>query len=931
MTFNPNPRMKKTVLAIFITLAMQGCSNSTPESQISSAKQAIENSEYKKAILELKTALQSKPNDAEGRLLLGKAFLATRQLDNSEIELKKALQVGAPENEVLPALADLLVKKGKFQEVIDLNIPRAGMSSAALASLRAQRANAFMGLNKITEAGRALEEGEQILRAIPGDNHSNELELAKARYTAMANRIDDAIAILDNTLRRDPKYVEALYAKAQLLSAKGDKNAALVIYQQITNTRADEITAHLALFENHLANKAFDKADAALKAAEKIDPSNLAYLFSIAKFSLTKGELKKANEAIQLVLRAAPDHIPSVLLFAAISYRLGNYEQSLKSASQVHALYPDDLNSAMLVAANHLQRQDPKSSLTILTPLLEKYPNNARLLSLLGESYLLAKDYNKAMDYMEQAQRASPSDKSVKEGIARAYLAKGDATSAINQLEDIVTQSHKASNADIALVMTHIKQGEYDRALEAAQRFEKKMPDTAIGYNLRASALLGKGDRAAARLALEKAVAKNPTYMPAVSKLAQLDIQDNKIASAQSRYEAVLAKDASNLLAMMSLAEIARNQRDEKSMVSWLNKASKANPNATQPRLALARYYLGKKDVKQASSIAQDLINTNPGDVEALLLLSASQLANRDIDNALSTLQKAAQKAPNNPEPPYRLGLIYTGNKQPEEAKRSFEKALSINPDHMPSIDALLQMDLANRNMESALKRAQQIQARLPKSPVGHEKEGDIHLLRQQYTKAAKSYEIALSRNGDSAVLTKLHRALHLAGDKENARKKLANWLNTHPKDGAALAYAAEFNMLIGNDKEAIGFYERALQLSPANVLFLNNLALLYQRSNDKRALPTAEQAYKLSPKSPEVLDTMGWILTNRGQVERGIELIQQSLKIAPKSATVRYHYAYALAKLGNKDAAKKELQQLLKTGGQFGEVAEAKSLLQGL
>ena len=50
-----------------------------------------------------------------------------------------------------------------------------------------------------------------------------------------------------------------------------------------------------------------------------------------------------------------------------------------------------------------------------------------------------------------------------------------------------------SAQADYALVMTHLRAREYDKAMAAVDRLEKKQPDSALAANLRGSVLAAKG------------------------------------------------------------------------------------------------------------------------------------------------------------------------------------------------------------------------------------------------------------------------------------------------------------------------------------------------------------------------------------------------------------------------------------------------------
>jgi Flp pilus assembly protein TadD len=92
-----------------------------------------------------------------------------------------------------------------------------------------------------------------------------------------------------------------------------------------------------------------------------------------------------------------------------------------------------------------------------------------------------------------------------------------------------------------------------------------------------------------------------------------------------------------------------------------------------------------------------------------------------------------------------------------------------------------------------------------------------------------------------------------------------------------------------------------------------------------------AEQAYKLTGDNPAIMDTLGWILVQRGETARGVELLRKAVNAAPKAPDVRFHLAAALAKAGDKAGARKEAEQSLAGGQPFAAMDDAKALLRQL
>ncbi|MDT1823467.1 tetratricopeptide repeat protein, partial [Acinetobacter baumannii] len=73
-------------------------------------------------------------------------------------------------------------------------------------------------------------------------------------------------------------------------------------------------------------------------------------------------------------------------------------------------------------------------------------------------------------------------------------------------------------------------------------------------HQLKGAVYVVQGNTAAARSAFEKALALQPGFMPAVTNLARLDIQENKPDAARARFMAVLDKDKNSVDAMTALA-----------------------------------------------------------------------------------------------------------------------------------------------------------------------------------------------------------------------------------------------------------------------------------------------------------------------------------------------------------------------------------------
>jgi putative PEP-CTERM system TPR-repeat lipoprotein len=260
----------------------------------------------------------------------------------------------------------------------------------------------------------------------------------------------------------------------------------------------------------------------------------------------------------------------------------------------------------------------------------------------------------------------------------------------------------------------------------------------------------------------------------------------------------------------------------------------------------------------------------------------------------------------------------------------SLKKAIALKPDYLDAQVALAAVQVRSNKPDEAVAIARQVQKQHPKQPVGYSLEGDLMMLQQKPADAIKPYEQAMAANGGNGVLMKLHEALTKTGKTKEADAKVAAWLKAHPNDNAVRLHFATLSMASDN-KAAIEQFQAILKQDPKNVGALNNLALAYYKEKDPRALEYAEKAVTLAPANPAVMDTLGFLLVENGDVKRGLPYLEKAVAAAPNAVTIRYNLALAQAKSGDKESARKSLEEVIAKGGTSPKVEEAKAMLKTL
>ena len=109
----------KTIPALLFALSLTACGTDSPETMLASAKDYLAKNDAKAAVIQLKNALQSKPDLAEARFLLGKALLDEGNVSGADVEFRKAADLKYPADQLVPLQARALLLLGQTKKVID--------------------------------------------------------------------------------------------------------------------------------------------------------------------------------------------------------------------------------------------------------------------------------------------------------------------------------------------------------------------------------------------------------------------------------------------------------------------------------------------------------------------------------------------------------------------------------------------------------------------------------------------------------------------------------------------------------------------------------------------------------------------------------------------------------------------------------------------
>ena len=921
--------MKAPVSRSFVpaaTLAMallvSACGSDSPDALLASAQDYLSRNDAPAAIIQLKNVLKDRPDSAKARLLLGQALQATGDIAGAETEFRKAQDLGAAPDEVVPQLAQALLLGKQFGKITTDYALLQLASAPAQASLKTTVAIAWLRQGQEDKFRASIDEA---LKA-KADHVPALIELVRA--SAQRGNIDEALAGLDKIPRQSSGADEAHKLRGDLLLyGKRDMDAAMVAYREALQVNPSYLEGQAAVVQLLLLQGKTEAAAEALQGLAKAAPGKPQTLYLQAMLAYAKNDLKAAQEHAQKLVSLTPENFRALELAGMTELRLGANVQAealLAKALQLEAGLP--MARRGLVTAYVRQGRLDKA-MSALPVDVERNDRDPGMMALAGQVYMLHGDVDRAQRYFARASSLDPEDPAKRTSLAVSRLASGQGDAALGELQSIAA-SDDGVVADMALINALLQERKVDQALKAIDALEKKRPADVMPVFLRGRALLLKRDAVGARKAMERVLEIDPNYFPAVGVLAVLDNADKRPDDARARLEAAIKRQPGNVQAHLALVELRQaNGADKTELATLLRKVVEAAPSSPLPRLLLAEHHLRHSEPKDALVVAQQAVSALPDNVQLLDVLGRAQSANGEHNQAQASFNRMAALQPQSSLPFLRMASANLIAGDRDAASQNLRKALEIEPKSLEAQQGQVSLAMAAQKPGDALAISRAVQKQRPKEQVGYMLEGEIHAAGKAWDKAADAFRAGLKQVASPELAVRLHDVLLSAAKKPEADRWAAEWSRTQPKDAAFPFYLGNRALTLNELPESLRHFERVVAIQPENAAALNNLAWLKGQLGRDGALADAERANALAPNQPAFMDTWAMLLSSANQHERALEMQKKVVQLQPQVLEFKLNLAKIQIKAGNKDAARALLDELSAAGDRFSAQAEVDRL----
>ena len=871
-------------LAALVSFA-SGCDAfRSKEERIERAREAIAAGNYPAASIELKSVLDSDPDNAEARLLLAEASLAEGDAQAADKDLRRALAAGLPLARAALLQGRIMLAQGKsadlLQQLNDGSLPVQEPDRSVL------KGDALVTLGEMAAA-------EALYRSVQGKHPDHvRATLGLALATAAQGRTEPALELLAGFLRAHPDNAEAWLLRGDILARASRYSEAESAFKQASSDQVrglglpQQLSALTGLAEAQLARGANDEAKATLIRMRKLADSAAQTHLIAARLALVDQDYATAVAELQPLVTASPNLASARFLLGAALLAQGNLGQAESHLSHLLQIAPDNVEARKLLAKARLRQQRYDSAMQVLSPAMQADTFDPELSALLSEAKLQAGAPGEAVAVLERSVARNPNDVGVKLDLATAYIAAGRSAEAVDLLRALPELTGDARRETLLVTALAAAKGPAEARREVEQLVARNPKDINI-LSLAASHALSQADYSGARTYLETALAIDPANPRLLTMLARTEMQAGSLDAAAAAWRRLEKVPESRTAARLGLVEVAQVRGRSTEARKGLEQIRAEDPKAVVPRLMLARMMLAASEAAPASKLLSETIAIAPRDAHLRLQVARLLGEFSRYDEAIGQVRQAVEMAPESTEAWLEMARMQLALDRAGPARESAEKAVALERDSIEGVGMLALLDLREKRGDSALRRTVDLSARRPTDPRAAVLEGDVRLALGQPREAAQAYERAFALSADLLIAAKQSAAMRSAR-MANPETPLARWVVARPDDVRARTLLADAYQLDGRRDLAIEQYERLAASPGAGFAALNNLAWLYYETGDGRAEATARRAYDLAADNPAIADTYGWILAEKGKVAEGLAMLTRAVARAPDNPDIR-------------------------------------------
>jgi tetratricopeptide (TPR) repeat protein len=420
-------------------------------------------------------AVELEPSDVLSNRILATFYLASGRPLDAEKYLKAVANLSGDVDDSLK-LADFYLLHAKRDDAMSI--------LTALAAGREAYGPATTRLAAAAYAGGQLQEAHRLLDAVLAQNANDARALLlSARFLALENKSDEALARVQQAIQADPQMAATHYFLGRLYQDRGDLQQATREFQTVLQLNPRAAAAQYQLSRLSLAEGKAGAAVTFADAAAANAAGDPAIHLALVRALLESGDLKRAEVELNQLRRDYPDAAPVLSLAGNLNLRKRDYAAARRSFEEAYKRDPSSIDTMSGLVGLDLAAGRPGDARVRVEAEVKKTPQRADLLLLAARTYAASGDLVKAEQALKQSITVDPSNLDSYAMLGQLYYQQGRLEDGRQEFEKLAQQQPKDVGAQTMLGIILNRQGRTDEAIRQYERLLKLEPQAGVAAN----------------------------------------------------------------------------------------------------------------------------------------------------------------------------------------------------------------------------------------------------------------------------------------------------------------------------------------------------------------------------------------------------------------------------------------------------------------
>ena len=464
------------------------------------------------------------------------------------------------------------------------------------------------------------------------------------------------------------------------------------------------------------------------------------------------------------------------------------------------------------------------------------------------------------------------------------------------------------------------KQGQWQGAYITMLSLAQQTRDPRLARRAAEMALAAKqGQEALAAIRLWRELA--PDSDEATQYFLGFAVVNDDLSEAEAIFAQRLkaAPPAQRGMAMLQMQQFMLRAKDKAAAFALQERVLAPYDDMLESHLILAQGAFAINDAERARAEAQKAQAIKPD--SELAVLTMAQVSG-DIDAAGKVLTAFLEKYPKAREVRAAYARILVDAKRLEPARQEFLTLLKDQPDNIATLYALGVMAMQTNDLPEAEKYFTRFITVMDDHPDDERDPAKVLMILSQIAEQRGDVDAAIQWlekiEGDDpklylAARMKMATLTARKGDVDGARKQLATLTPADPADQAQI-FQTDAQLLrdAGDTRAAYTVLENAVKRYPDNPDLLYDFALVAEKLGNVELMEKAlRQVMIAAPDNQHAYNALGYSLAERNErLPEAYALIDQAMKMAPGDPFIMDSMGWVQFRMGNLDEAESLLRR---------------------